>query len=157
ISSVALCLYSPPGGGWGSFVLVDGRPAPGPRDDYSSQWDRVTPGYFDAIGTPIVKGRGITEGDTAASPHGAVINEAFGRKFFKNQDPIGRHFGRTAETSRELEVVGIVKDARYLTDNIDSPPGPLFFLPEAQADYTKSAGSLFLHDIVISTKTGSNF
>jgi hypothetical protein len=152
VSSVALCLYSPPGGGWGSLVWVDGHPAPGPRDDNASQWDRVTPGYFDVIGTPIVKGRSISEEDTAASRDVAVINEAFARKFFRNEYPIGRHFGRNAETSREFEVVGVAKDARYLANNIDQPVGPLFFLPEAQADYTKSAGSLFLHDIVISIK-----
>jgi predicted permease len=156
VSSVALCLYSPPGGGWGSYVRVDGHPAPGPRDDHSSQWDRVTPGYFDAIGTPIIEGRGISQEDAAASRHVAVINQAFARKFFRNEDPIGRHFGRTAETSGEFEVVGVAKDARYLANNISQPVGPLFFLPEAQADYSKSAGSLFLHDIVISTKPGAN-
>jgi len=155
VSSVALCLYSPPGGGWGSFVWVDGRPAPGLREDISSQWDRVTPGYFDVVGTPIVKGRGISEEDTAASRHVAVINEAFARKFFRNESPIGRHFGRSVDTSREFEVVGVVKDARYFAINIGQPAGPLFFLPEAQADYTKSAGSLYLHDIVISAKPGA--
>jgi ABC-type antimicrobial peptide transport system permease subunit len=86
----------------------------------------------------------------------AVINEVFARKFFRNENPIGRHFGRNAETRREFEVVGVAKDARYLANNIDQPVGPLFFLPEAQADYTKSAGSLFLHDIVISTRPGAN-
>jgi len=84
----------------------------------------------------------------------AVINEAFARKFFKNENPIGRHFGGNPEDSREFEVVGVAKDARYVTNNISQPVGPIFFLPEAQADYTKSAGSLFLHDIVISTKPG---
>jgi len=156
VSSTALCLYSPPGGGWGADVWLDGRAAPGPRDDNSSQWDRITPGYFDVIGTPIVRGRSISEEDTAASRRVAVINEAFARKFFKNEDPIGRHFGRNPEASREFEVVGVAKDARYLANNIDRPAGPIFFLPEAQADYSKSAGSLFLHDIVISTKPGAN-
>jgi len=156
VSATALCLYSPPGGGWGSGVWVDGRPAPGPRDDNSSQWNRVTPEYFDAIGTPIVRGRSVSEEDTAVSRHVAVINEAFARKFFKSEDPIGRHFGRNPEASREFEVVGVAKDARYLTNSIGRPAGPIYFLPEAQADYTKSAGSLFLHDIVISTKPGAN-
>jgi predicted permease len=156
VSSVALCLYSPPGGGWGAGVWVAGHSAPGPRDDNSSSWDRVTPGYFDVIGTPIVKGRGVSQEDTAASQRVAVINEAFARKFFRNEDPLGRHFGQSAGASGAFEVIGVVKDARYLTNNLDQPSGPFFFLPEAQADYTKSAGSLFLHDIVILTGPGAN-
>ncbi|MGA7237922.1 MAG: ABC transporter permease [Bryobacteraceae bacterium] len=155
VSSVALCLYSPPGGGWGSGVWVDGH-APGPRADNVSMWDRITPGYFGVIGTPIVKGRDVSDGDTGTSQHVAIINEAFARTFFRNEDPIGRHFGRSAQTSREFEVIGVANDARYLTDNPGQPSVPLFFLPEAQADYTKSAGSLFLHDIVILTRPGAN-
>ena len=80
----------------GRGVWVDGHPAPGPTDDNFAAWDRVTAGYFDVIGNPIVRGRGISEQDTATSRHVAVINEAFARKFFKNEDPIGKHFGREA-------------------------------------------------------------
>ena len=158
VSSVALCLYSPQGGGaWGAAVWVDGQPAPGPRDDHFAAWDRVTAGYFDVIGTPIVEGRGISEQDTAASRRVAVVNEAFARKFFRNEDPIGKHFGRKPAESREFEVVGVAKDARYLTFNLDRPIGPFFFLPEAQAEYTQTnLGSLFLHDIVILTRPGAN-
>jgi predicted permease len=158
VSSVALCNYSPlAGGGWGGLVWVDGHPAPGPKDDNSAAWDRVTAGYFDVIGTPIVRGRGISAEDTAASRKVAVISEAFARKYFKNEDPIGKHFGRVAEASREFEVVGVAKDARYLTFNLDRPIVPFFFMAEAQAEYEKSnLGSLFLHDIVILTRPGAN-
>jgi predicted permease len=151
VSSVALCLYSPlSGGGWGSGVWVDGNPPPGPADDYFAAWNRVTAGYFEVMGTPMVKGRGISEQDTATSQKVAVINEAFARKFFKNEDPLGKHFGRESGASREFEVVGVAKDARYLTDNLDKPVAPFFFLPETQAEYSRgNLGSLFLHDIVI--------
>ena len=156
VSSVALCQYSPlSGGAWGSGIWVDGHPPPGPMDDNSASWDRVSAGYFDVIGNPIIRGRGISEQDTSASRNVAVINEAFARKFFKNEDPIGKHFGRETGASRQFEVVGVAKDARYLTDNLDEPSGPFFFLPEAQAEYTRSnQGSLFLHDIVILTAPG---
>jgi predicted permease len=154
VSSTALCLYAPPGGGWGSAVWVDGQPA-APKEDNVGLWDRVTPGFFDATGTLVVKGRGISEDDTAASRHVAVVNEAFARKFFKNADPIGKHFGRSAETSREYEIVGVAGDARFLANNIGQPAIPVFFLPEAQADYAKSAGSLFLQEIVIASKPGA--
>jgi ABC-type antimicrobial peptide transport system permease subunit len=87
----------------------------------------------------------------------AVISEAFARRFFRNEDPIGRHFGRTPETSREFEIVGVARDARYLTYNLDQSVGPSFFLPEAQAEYAQTnLGSLFLRDIVIATRPGAN-
>jgi hypothetical protein len=107
VASMALCLYSPQqGGAWGSGVFVDGQPAPGPGVDNSAAWNRVSAGYLDVIGTPLVRGRGITEQDTAASRHVAVVNQAFARKYFPNEDPIGRHFGRTPGGSREFEIVG---------------------------------------------------
>jgi len=90
-------------------------------------------------------------GRRAARP--AVINEAFARKFFHDEGPIGKHFGTEADNSRQYEVVGIAKDARYLT--IDKPDDAFSFLPEAQADYSQTnLGSLFLHDIVILIRKG---
>ena len=155
VTSVALCLYSPPRAGWGSGVWVDGQLAQDPRQDNSSAWNRVTPRYFEAIGTPILKGRAISEQDTATSRKVAVVSEAFARKFFGDADPIGKHFGRKADGSREFEIVGVARDARYFTRSLDQPSGPLFFLPEAQAEYAQTnLGSLFLRDIVIVTRPG---
>jgi predicted permease len=156
VSSVALCLYSPPGGGWGSGVWVNGHPAPGPRDDNSSSWNRVTAGYFEIVATPMLHGRAISEQDTGDSPKVAVVNEAFARKFFGNEDPIGKYFGPRPTMSREFKIVGVVRDARYFTYGLDKPTGPMYFLPEAQADYKQIAGALFLHDILIAAKPGAN-
>jgi len=165
VSAAALCIYSPLGdNNYSSGVWLDGHPEPGPNDDNLASWDRVTAGYFDVIGNPIVRGRGISEQDTAASPHVAVINEAFRRRFFKNEDPIGKHFGQNGmETARQYEIVGIAKDARYLNFDLDKPIGPFFFLPEAQHDFfPRSAstdanpGSHFLRDIVIVSRPGTS-
>ena len=158
VASVALCNYSPQSGGsWGAAVWIDGRPAPAPGDDNSAAWDRVSAGYFDIIGTPIVRGRGITEEDTADSRKVAVIGEAFARKYFPNQDPIGRHFGAEPGQGHQFEIVGVAKDARYLTFQLDRPIGPFFYLPVAQGDYqTSNLGSLFVHDVVILTGPGAN-
>jgi predicted permease len=157
VSSVALCLYAPPLWGWGSGVFVDGRPAPLPGNDNSAAWDRVTAEYFQVIGTPIISGRGITGEDTAASRKVAVVNEAFARRFFGRENPIGRHFGDKPGASVELEIVGVTRDARYFTHGLDRPTGPMYFLPAAQADYTRTnLGSLFLHSIVIQTRPGAS-
>jgi predicted permease len=167
VSSAAIAMYSPLDDthNWAGDVWVDGRPAPGPNDDVTSFWDRVTPGYFDAIGNPILRGRGITEEDTATSRHVAVINEAFARRFFKDEDPMGKYFAQTGlGTSHQYEIVGIARDARYLGFRVAKPVGPFFFLPEAQHDFLPGAtltdatpGSHFLHDIVIATKPGTGF
>jgi predicted permease len=158
VSSVALCLDSPlAGGGWGTGVWAAGHAAPGPHDDNFAAWNRATAGYLDVIGTPIVKGRGLSEQDTAGSRHVAVINEAFARKFFGNEEPIGQHFGREAGASHQFEVVGIARDARYMPDKIHQPVRPFFLLPEAQAEYARgNQGSLFLRDIVILTRPGAS-
>lgn len=164
VSAVALCKYSPlNGNNWGSDIWVAGHPPPGPRDDNSASLDRVTPGYFDAIGTAIIEGRGISEQDTATSRHIAVINEAFARKFFKNEDPIGKYFGRDVLGSGQYEIVGIARNARYFAENFGRPVTPMFFLPQAQHDFPPkagspevSAGSHFLSDIVIVIKPGAS-
>ena len=84
VSGVALCIYSPFGNNfWGTNIWVDGHAAPGPNDDTFTAWNRVTPDYFEVIGTAIVRGRGISGQDTATSRHVAVVSEAFARKFFK--------------------------------------------------------------------------
>jgi predicted permease len=162
VSAVALCQYSPlNGNNWGSGIWVDGHPPPGPRDDKFASLDRVTAEYFDATGNPIVRGREISEQDTATSRHVAVINETFARKFFKTEDPIGKHFGRDGLGSRQYEIVGIAKDARYFPNSLGKPMTPMFFLPEAQHDVPAapssaevSPGSHFLSDIVIVTRPG---
>jgi len=164
VARVALCIYTPFGNNsWGAGVWVDGHPAPGPNDDINSAWNRVTAGYFDVIGTPIVRGRSIAEHDTATSRNVAVINEAFARKFFKGEDPIGKYFGQHGVGSeREYEIVGVSKDARYFNWDLDQPIGPFFFLAESQHDFAATAprtdlnpGSHYLRDIVIRVRPGT--
>jgi predicted permease len=156
VGGVALCLYSPQSGdSWDDDGAIEGQPPP--TGDTEAHWDRVTPGYFEVIGNPIVRGRAITEQDTATSRPVAVINEAFARKFFKNQDPLGKHLVR-----RHAEIIGIARDERHLTYNLDKPIGAFFFMPEAQyttfadpADTKSDLFSHYLHDIVIATKPGA--
>lgn len=163
ISAVALCTYSPENGNfWGSLVWVDGRSEPGLGETNIAAWDRVTPGYFEAIGNRIIRGRGISEQDTVGSPHVAVINEAFARKYFKNEDPIGKNFGREATQPHQYEIVGVAQNIRNLRNSLDKPADPFFFLPEVQHDISAapeakeiSPGSHFLHDIIITIRPGS--
>ena len=131
---VAPVLYAPmTGDSWNDGIRVQGRPEPGPREDTSAGWTRVMPGFFETIGAKIVRGRPITEQDTAATRKVAVINEAFARRFFKDQNPIGQHFGPgKIKYSGTYEIVGVAKDMRYMTYDYKDPIRPMFWVPEAQ-------------------------
>jgi predicted permease len=133
VSRVSFALYSPmEGDNWGETVYIEGQPPP-PAGSYEngSSWLRVSDGYFEAVGTRIVKGRGITEQDTASSRNVAVVNETFARKFFKDGDPIGKRFGDLdPKYAGNFEIVGVTEDTQYREATREIPP--TFFLPEAQ-------------------------
>ena len=114
---------------WPHDVRVEGKPEPGPEDDVSSGWTRVTPGFFEALGDRIVMGRPITDGDNASTRPVAVINETFARRFFGRENPIGQHFGPAPGKNEGMyEIVGVASDVTFATD-----PQPMYFLPEAQS------------------------
>jgi len=136
VKSVGLALYSAlEGNNWGEGVWVQGRPAPGPEENNGSSWDRVSPQFFQTIGQPVIRGRGITEQDTATSQMVAVVNQTFVKKFFPKEDPIGRHFGTSGqESASDCEIVGVVADAKY--NNPRDPYRPFYFRPMTQLNKT---------------------
>jgi predicted permease len=158
VRMVAPALYAPmTGDSWNDGVRIQGRPEPGPKEDTGSGYVRVMPGFFETIGAKMVMGRPFTEDDTGATPNVAVVNEAFVRRFFKGQNPIGQHFGpnrlRYAST---YQIVGVVKDIRYMTYDYKEPVGPMFWVSETQTanfdDPTWAIGekwSHYLYNIVI--------
>ena len=127
-------LYAPMSGdSWNEGIRVEGRPEPPAKEDTGSGWATVTPDFFETIGAKIVLGRPITDEDTAATRNVAVINEAFAKKFFKDQNPIGQHFGiNRIKYSATYEIVGVARDVRYMTWGMKEPPRPMFWPPEAQ-------------------------
>jgi predicted permease len=129
VQSVGLALYSAlEGNNWGEGVRVEGRPEPGPNEHNGSSWDRVSPQFFETVGEPIIRGRGFTNADTATSQLVAVVNQEFVKKFFPNEDPLGRHFGVfDHKYAGAFEIVGIVADAKF-----SDPHGkirPMYFRP----------------------------
>jgi predicted permease len=95
-------------------------------------FDRVGPGYFETMGTRLIDGRDIAEGDTATSRHVAVVNQSFARRFFGGESPIGKHFGKDGlRYAADYEIAGVVEDAKYIDPQ--EPAAPMFFLPLTQA------------------------
>jgi putative ABC transport system permease protein len=158
VRMVAPALYAPmTGDSWNNGVRIEGRPEPGPKEDNGAGFVRAMPGFFESIGAKILLGRSITEEDTEATRHVAVVNQAFVKKFFKDQNPIGQHFGPgKLKYSANYEIVGVVNDIRYMTYNYKEPIGAMYWLPEAQTfkyDEPEYQGgemwSHYLYNIVI--------
>jgi putative ABC transport system permease protein len=158
VRTVAPALYAPMSGdSWNNGIRVEGRPEPPAKEDTGAGFTRVMPGFFETIGAKIVLGRAITDEDTDATRKVAVINEAFAKRFFKDQSPIGQHFGPDKiKYSAMFEIVGVVRDMRYMTYDYKDPIRPMYWVPEAQTvqydDPAFTSGEIwshYLYNIVI--------
>jgi predicted permease len=108
----------------GSWLSAGARP----RDVH---FNTVSPGYFDALGIPIVRGRNFTAQDIAADARVAIISESLARRYWPGKDPIGMMFN-SGGASKYRQVIGIAKDVRnvYLW-TIDEP---FIYLPVSLAE-----------------------
>jgi putative ABC transport system permease protein len=122
-----------------TFVLsfqVEGRPEPAPGQEPAMRVAMVTPGYFRALGLPLVRGRFFTGEDRDGSAKVAILTAAAARKFFSGENPIGRRIelGWSSNgVARGGEVVGIIGDFKQST--LDSEADPQMFLPYDQAPW----------------------
>ncbi len=123
-------------------VTIGGRP-----DDFEGavQWRAVSPGYFSTLGIELVAGRAFTSADVAGGAPVALVNEAFVRRYFPDQDPlgqrveVGRFRGDWIDPSFEgpgAEIVGVVADVREVSLRADA--SRTVFVPFAQAPYMLS-------------------
>ncbi len=102
---------------------------------------RVTPGYFETMGTPILRGRGFTARDTASAPQVVLVNEAVAREWWPNGNPVGDRVLLGKMRNRVLlevpnparEVIGVVADVK--TQSIQRPARPTIYLAAAQSDW----------------------
>jgi predicted permease len=143
VQSASLSMYSPmERSNWADPISIAGHPTP-TGDVFASSLNSVSAHYFETIGTRLLRGRLIDERDTPTTRHVAVINEAFARKYFPNEEALGQHFGiGDASHAEDYEIVGIVEDAKYL--DAREPAYVTAFLPLVQA---RENNSNIFHDI----------
>jgi predicted permease len=112
------------GGGWATIITVQGRTESNPADGFYLRWN-----FFKTMEMPILRGRTLTPQDDANAPKVAVVNETLARRIFPNEDALGKRFvigrlGPDAASSPErlIEIVGIVRDAKYRDLRQETPP-----------------------------------
>jgi putative ABC transport system permease protein len=117
--------------GFSTRVLaVEGRAPATPGQEISIVYRAVTPGWFDAMRIPTLRGRGIGAEDGATSAPAAVINETAARLLFDGADPVGRTIMVSARDEGPLTIVGVVRDV--VDERIGDVQEPEIFLPLAQ-------------------------
>jgi predicted permease len=120
------------GGSWQWDIKVA---APGGgRRDVHAYLNLISPGYFETLHTPLLRGRDFAASDTRQSPHVAILNQTAAREFFPGVDPVGKvYYDATFERVRQeftVQIVGVAGDAKYRTLR-DAPPATIY-LPMAQ-------------------------
>src|SRR5271166_3121605 len=160
VQGIGLALYSTlEGNNWSEGIRVEGQPEPGPNEHNVASWDRVNPQFFATVGQPVIRGRGFTDADTATSQLVAVVNQAFVKKFFPNEDPIGRHFGVfDRKYAGAFEIVGIVADAKYTSPRREVRP--MYFRPLTQQlkvteanDLMGEGRSLYINSVTLNFRS----
>jgi predicted permease len=132
VKGAGLAMYNPLTDNWGELIIVEGHPQL--KEDAGASWDRMTPEYLTDLGVQVRRGRGFTAADNETTAPVALVNEAFVKKFFRNEeDPIGQHFGiDLPENASSLQIVGIVRDAKFAGWGLEKPARAMFYVPLAQ-------------------------
>jgi hypothetical protein len=117
VTAAAVTDSLPPSGGTRarpfSTIEVEGRPRPPEGTGGMVVWRYITPGYFQALGIPIRRGRGFSGADRGAGVNSIVIGQRLARLWFGTGDPIGRRVLR-GEKGEWFTVVGVAADANNL-------------------------------------------
>jgi putative ABC transport system permease protein len=132
---------------WPSFVIM-GRPVPTPDQRPNAACAQVSPNVFRTLGIPLKKGRLLDEHDTGTAPWAIVVNEAVVRRYFRNEDPIGklirlRYDPYPTEEDRPRQIVGVVGDIKQR--GLAREPIPFMYTSFLQGPDVYPGGSIVAH------------
>jgi len=112
-----------------TWIRIAGHPYNGEHNEVNQR--EVSPAFFTTLHARLLRGRYFTEADDASHPHVMLINESLAKKYFPNEDPIGKKIGDTDLSAKSMfEVVGIIEDVR--DGALDAEVWPAIYHPFAQ-------------------------
>ncbi|HEU4833918.1 MAG TPA: ABC transporter permease [Pyrinomonadaceae bacterium] len=126
-------------------IGIEGQPDPPPGQERIVVTRMISPGYFDTMSIPLLRGRGLTEQDTETTPNVVVVSETMARRYWPNEDVIGKRIalGRIRTPEDWFQVVGVVKDVRQF--ELNAEPKPQMYLTYRQVGFFDS------RDLVVKT------
>lgn len=113
-------------------VNIEGRPEPPPGQELIVVTRIISPGYFDTMSIPLLKGRQLTDQDTDDSPNVVVVSEAMARRYWPGEEAVAKRItiGKVKSQEDWIQVVGVVKDVRQF--ELNSDPKPQMYLTHRQ-------------------------
>jgi predicted permease len=115
---------------FGADLSIEGyQKAPGGQSP-SAGFNIVSPGYFDTMRIPLIRGRDVRDSDDQNAPRVAIINQAMAERYWHGLDPLGRQFNFEHDSRPPIQVIGIARNSRE--DDIFTQDAPFFFVPLAQ-------------------------
>ena len=154
VEAVASIDMMPMGGSGGTTTfVVEGRPAPPPGQYPEANARTSSPGYFQTMRIPVVKGRDFTERDTADTPLVVVVNETMARKYWPNEDPIGKRLLDPQNRIPPAEVIGVVGDVKHFglddaaeeyiyTSSLQTPGSSMYLVVRTTTDPVSMTATL---------------
>lgn len=138
VESAAIAYDNPLVTNWIDSFEIEGRPALADGRELSSNFNPIGPDYFVTVGAPMVRGRQFTMQDDQDHPGVVIVNEAFVRHYFPNEDPLGRRLklsppARLWRNQRltSFEIVGVVRDVK--SAGLQADTEPTYYVPATQA------------------------
>jgi putative ABC transport system permease protein len=141
VESASLVNHLPIAGDvWGLQFSIEGRPRPEPAQVPRATFRVVYPGYFATMRLPMLRGRDVAATDRVGAPRVVIVNEFFARRYWPNEDAIGKrvNFNPAADAATWFTVIGVVKND--VRSDWTAPPEEEVFLPYSRADYLESDG-----------------
>jgi predicted permease len=149
IRSVSLSAVPPMSQGqWRTGVYVRGHVA-GSSENATVPWNLIAPDFFRTLEIPLLQGRDFTPRDDASAPKVAIINETMARFYFGNTSAVGRHLSLTGPGGKEIEIVGVVGNAKY--SSLRQSTQRMVYLP-----YPQAPGGSLPFGMVIELRTVGN-
>lgn len=132
VTTAAVASHAPLAGrGFTISMWIEGRPRPARIEDTPVVFLRfVSPGYFSTLGVRIARGRAFTGGDRANAPAAAIVNQTAVRRYWPNEDPIGKRFTLDDDREGAVEIVGVVADVKHF--GLSQSTEPEVFMPLPQ-------------------------
>ncbi|HTT17402.1 MAG TPA: ABC transporter permease [Candidatus Sulfotelmatobacter sp.] len=145
------------GDSWGWPFVVEGRPKPRPGETPTAIYRMVTPGHFQSMRLPLIRGRDVTEADTASAPGVVLINERAANEYWPGEDPIGKRISFDDDKANPptwLTVIGVTKNAKQ--EDWVATPFPEAYLAAFQNEEFLSSPKSYMAYITLVARTAGD-